>query len=144
MTACEREDELLDALGAGYVGAELESHVVACAACSELRSVAGALLDDRAMAMMEAPVPSSGTMWWRMRLRQRQEAAATAQRTLIIGQALTLLVAIALLVTFFGFDMAVGVREAVATIRWSTPLLLAIATSMLAAPIAGWVAVRGK
>ncbi|HYC60048.1 MAG TPA: hypothetical protein VEK79_10845 [Thermoanaerobaculia bacterium] len=141
---CEREDELLDALGAGYVGAELESHVMSCASCSELRSVAGALLDDRAMAMMEAPVPSSGTMWWRMRLRQRQEAAATAQRTLIIGQAVTLAVAIALLVSFFGSEVAVGVREAVATIRVSTPILLAIATSLLAAPIAGWVAVRGK
>ena len=141
---CEREDELLDALGAGYVGAELESHVISCASCSELRSVAGALLDDRAMAMMEAPVPSSGTMWWRMRLRQRHEAAATAQRTLLIGQAVTLAVAITLLVSFFGSEVAVGVREAVATMRVSTPVLLAIATSLLAAPIAGWVAVRQK
>ena len=136
MSACEREDELLDALGAGYVGAELESHVSSCASCSELRSVAGALLDDRAMAMMEAPVPSSGTMWWRMRLRQRQEAAATAQRSLLIGQAVTLAVAITLLVAFFGNE--------VATIRVSTPVLLAIATTLLAAPIAGWVAVRAK
>ena len=141
---CEREDELLDALGAGYVGAELESHVISCASCSELRSVAGALLDDRAMAMMDAPVPSSGTMWWRMRLRQRHEAAATAQRTLLIGQAVTLAVAITLLVSFFGSEVAVGVREAVATMRVSTPVLLAIATSLLAAPIAGWVAVRQK
>lgn len=143
-SVCEREDELLDALGAGYVGAELESHVISCASCSELRSVAGALLDDRAMAMMEAPVPSSGTMWWRMRLRQRQEAAATAQRSLLIGQAVTLAVAITLLVSFFGNDVAVGVRDAVATIRASTPVLLAIATSLLAAPIAGWMAVRAK
>ena len=141
---CEREDELLDALGAGYVGAELESHAASCVSCTELRSVAGALLDDRAMAMMEAPVPSSGTMWWRMRLRQRQEAAATAQRSLLIGQAVTLAVAITLLVSFFGNEVAVGVRDAVATIRVSTPVLLAIATSLLAAPIAGWVAVRGK
>ena len=141
---CEREHELLDAIGAGFVGAELESHVNSCAACTELRAVAGALLDDRATAMLEAPVPSSGTMWWRMRLRHRQEAAAAAQRSLLIGQAVTLAIAIALLVTFFGNDVATGIRQAVATIHVSTPMLLAIATSLLAAPIAGWVAVRAK
>lgn len=142
--SCPREDELLDALGRAFVGAELEAHVAACASCTELRLVAGALLDDRAAAMLEAPIPSAGTMWWRMLVRRRHDAQAMARRALLIGQAATLAIAIALVVSFFGADVTTAVREAVATIRVSTPLLIALATWALIAPIAGWVALKQK
>ena len=142
--SCPREDELLDALGRSFLGAELESHVASCASCGELRLVAGALLDDRSSAMMEAPVPSSGTMWWRMRVRHRHEIEATARRSLFIGQAATLLIALLLGAAFFGGEIAVAVRHLVATIRVSTPLLYAVATFLLLAPVAGWVALRQK
>ncbi|HUR83533.1 MAG TPA: hypothetical protein VM733_22445 [Thermoanaerobaculia bacterium] len=141
---CERQDELLDALGRGYVGAELESHVAACQACGELRRVAGALLDDKVVAMSEAHVPSSGTMWWRMRVRHRQEVAARARGSLLVGQAATLIVAIALVTWFFGADIAAGLRHLVTTVRVSTPLLLAAASLLLLVPVAGWVAIRQK
>ncbi len=141
---CAREDELLDALGRGFIGAELDAHTASCPSCSELRSVAGALLDDRAMSMMEAPVPSAGTMWWRMQLRRRQEAQTMARRSLLIGQAVTLAVAMVLIVVLFGVDLAAGFREAIANVRLSTPLLVALVTWIVAAPLAGWVAVRGK
>lgn len=141
---CAREHELLDALGRGFVGQELESHITACEPCSELRLVAGALLDDRADAMIEAPIPSAGTMWWRMHVRRRQEAQATARRSLLIGQAATLLIALALVAAFFGADITFAVKNVIATIRLSTPLLLALATWLLGAPIAGWVALRQK
>jgi hypothetical protein len=140
---CERQDELLDALGRGYVGAELESHVAACESCGELRLVAGALLDDKAQAMSEAHVPSSGTMWWRMRVRHRQELASQARVSLLIGQAATLIVAIALVTWFFGTDIAAGMRQLVSTVRVS-PLLLAAASLLLLLPVAGWVAIRQK
>jgi predicted anti-sigma-YlaC factor YlaD len=141
---CHREDELLEALGRSFVGPELESHVASCTACGELRLVAGALLDDRTQAMMEAPVPSSGTMWWRMRVRHRQELESRARRSLLIGQAATLLVAIGLVISFFGADLATEARQLLSTIRISTPLLLIAATWLLAVPIAGWVAIRQK
>lgn len=141
---CAREEELLDALGRGFVGQELDSHVTSCPSCSELRLVAGALLDDRAEAMIEAPIPSAGTMWWRMHVRRRHEAQATARRSLLIGQAATLIIALALVVSFFGADITFAVKNMVATIRLSTPLLLALAASLLGAPIAGWVALRQK
>jgi predicted anti-sigma-YlaC factor YlaD len=146
MTAerCPREDELLDALGRSFVGPELTEHVAACAACTELRTVAGALLDDRAAAMIEAPVPAAGTVWWRMQLRHRREAHAVARRSLLIGQAVTLAIAAILIVSLFGGDIASGVREAVGSIRLSTPILLALASSLLAAPVVGWAVVRGK
>jgi predicted anti-sigma-YlaC factor YlaD len=141
---CSREDELLDSLGRTFIGPELESHLSGCAPCSELRLVAGAFLDDRAQAMTEAHVPSSGTMWWRMRVRYRQEMEARARRSLYLGQAATLLVAIGLVVSFFGSDVALEVRHLMSTIRLSTPLLLIAATWALAVPIAGWVAIRQK
>ena len=141
---CVREDELLDALGSAFIGAELEAHVASCSACGELRLVAGALLDDRAQAMLEAPIPSAGTMWWRMRVRHRQEVQRATRRTLLIGQAATLLVALTLGFAFFGADVAVALKNVIAAIRVSTPLLLALATWALVAPIAGWVALRQK
>ncbi len=141
---CQREDELLNALGRGFLGSELEDHIVACAPCAELHMVAGALLDDRAHSIAEAPIPTSGGMWWRMRLRQRHDAEGKARRSLLVGQAATLSVAIALMIFFFGADLMVAAREVVSTVRVSTPLLLAILTTVLLAPIAGWVAIRGK
>ena len=141
---CLREDELLDALGRGFIGAELTAHITECPSCAEVHLVAGAFFDERANAIAEAPVPSAGTMLWRMQMRQRREAQATARRSLLVGQAATLVVAIALVVALFGADLAIGIREVVSTIRLSTPLLLALATWVLAAPIAGYVAIRQK
>jgi predicted anti-sigma-YlaC factor YlaD len=141
---CMREDELLDALERRFVGAELASHVASCASCHELHSVAGALLDDRAQAMLEAPVPSAGTMWWRLQLRRRQDAQLAARRSLLIGQAATVLIALSLLIAIFGSDLASGVRQAVGAVRMSTPMLVIAASWLLAAPIAGWVAIRTK
>ena len=141
---CVREDELLDALGAGYIGEDLESHVSACAACSELRLVAGALLDERVHAATEAALPSSGTMLFRMQRRRRQEAQAIARRSLLIGQAVTLFAAVALVFTLLGGNLAGEAFDVIMSIKLSTPLMLAVATWLLAAPIAGWVLIRQK
>jgi predicted anti-sigma-YlaC factor YlaD len=141
---CPRETELLDALGAGFVGDELESHIATCAACSELRLVAGALLGERAQAVAEAELPSSGTMLWRMQMRRRQEAQATARRSLLIGQAVTLIAAVVLLFVLLGGTLAGEAVNVIASIRLSPPLLLAVAVWLLAVPIAGWVLLRQK
>ncbi|HYR27082.1 MAG TPA: hypothetical protein VEU30_01365 [Thermoanaerobaculia bacterium] len=141
---CPREDELLDALAAGFIGAELSSHVTQCAACGDLHAVAGALLDDRKHAVAEAPLPSSGTMLWRMKMRHSQDAQSAARRTLLIGQAVTLVVAIALTFTFFGSAVAVEVKEVFSVLRVSTPMLIALASWVLLAPIGGYLAIRQK
>jgi predicted anti-sigma-YlaC factor YlaD len=141
---CHREEELLDALGAGYIGEELESHVAACESCSELRLVAGALLDERVQAVTEAALPSSGTMLFRMQMRRRQEAQATARRSLVLGQALTLAAAVVLVFTLIGASVVGEAFDVIMSIKLSTPLLLAVATWLLAAPIAGWVLIRQK
>lgn len=145
---CPREKELLDALGAGFIGAELESHIGTCAACRELRLVAGALLDERVQAMTEAmteaALPSSGTMLWRMQMRRRQEAQSAARRSLLIGQAMTLAAAVALVFKLLGGDLAGEAVNVIASIKLSPPLLLAVAAWLLAVPIAGWVLIRQK
>jgi len=141
---CDREAELLAALGRGFLGRELEDHVRECAACGELHLVAGALLEDRAAAVAEAPVPSAGTMWWRVRTRHRRDAQALVRRSLLLGQAMSLAVAIGLLAWLFGGEVVQGVRGVVAAVRVSTPLLLAMVALLLLAPIGGWAAMRAK
>ncbi|MBV9495226.1 MAG: hypothetical protein JOZ54_13340 [Acidobacteria bacterium] len=133
---CQREDELLDALARGFLGDELAAHVASCASCEELRTVAGALLDDRSTTMLEAPVPSASTMWLRMRMRERTEAEARARRSLLIGQAVTLAAAIALVVAFFGGQVAGELAGAVGAIRNNTILFIAFTASLLLAPAA--------
>jgi hypothetical protein len=141
---CAREAELLAALRRGFVGPDLEAHAQECATCGELRLVAGALLDERTAAVAEAPVPSAGTAWWRLQVRHRQDAQAAARRSLLIGQAVTLAVAIALLVGLFGGEAVHAARQLIAAVRLSSPLLLALAALLLLAPIGGWIAVRAK
>ena len=143
-SCCQREDELLDALGRGFVPAELEAHIVDCPSCSELRTVAGALLDERCQALAEAPVPAAGTMWWRMQIRQRQEAEEMGRRSLLVGQGVSIAVAVALMITLFGSEITGVFHELAATFRPSTPVLVALAAWALVTPIAGWVALRQK
>ena len=141
---CPREAELLDALGAGFIGEELESHIRTCAACGELCLVAGALLDERVQAVTEAALPSSGTMLWRMQMRRRQEAQAAARRSLLIGQVVTFAAAVVLVFTLLGGTLAGEAVNVIAAIRLSPPLLLAVGIWLLAAPIAGWMLIRQK
>lgn len=138
---CLFEDELIDAIGRGFLGSDLEEHIAECEPCAELHLVAGAVLADRAEMIAEAPVPPSGRVWWRMRLRQRQEAEGKARRSLVVGQALTLAVAVSVLIFLFGGDIVVAAREAFYAIKFSA-LLLAAAAVVLMVPIGGWYALR--
>ncbi len=146
--ACPREPELLEALGRGFVGPELAAHAAECPDCADLHAVASAVLDDKARAVAEAPVPSSGTMWWRMRLRQRREAEERARRSLWIGQAVTLSVAVALVLTLFGAEAVAALRHLATTLRLGNPVLLALATLLatgaVLTPVAGWLALRRR
>ena len=139
---CHREDELIDALGRGFVGPELAAHVAGCEACAELKLVAGALLDDRVEAIHDASVPSSAAMFLRMQIRHRHDIELAGRRSLLIGHALTAAIAIGLITFLFGQEVSSGVRYAMTSIHWSTPLLVTIAMTVLAAPVAGWWATR--
>ena len=139
---CEREDELLEALQRQFLPDDLLAHLDGCAACAELRLVAGALLDERTHAIAEAAVPSAGTMWWRIQMRRRQEAETVSRRSLLVGQAATLVLALLLVAALFGAGVAGGMRDAFASIRLSTPLMLGLAVWFVLAPVAGYIAIR--
>jgi hypothetical protein len=159
---CERELETLAAVSDGTwperSGEELHTHVLACSDCSEMITVAGALLEDRSQTARRATVPSAGSMWWRMQLRSRQDNARIAARKMAAIQ-------VAAFVTVFG--LAIGAMIAFApslsrslnpfndlasfesifqsasssALQWGVPLLLALAIWIALTPIAVWLAV---
>lgn len=140
--SCHREDELLDALRRGFIGAELDEHIATCPSCAELRAVAGALLDDRAEAIASAEVPTPGAMLWRIRVRARREAEARARRSLLFGHAATLAAAIALVIVFFGDALGPAVRQLFQPLTAHLPFVIAAAICLLIAPFGGWMVVR--
>jgi len=104
MTAeCNCEEEVLDAIAArrwpGRCNPDLRVHVTSCAICADLVQVATALLDDRELAWSDARLPPSGVVWWRARLRAREDAARAAARPLAFIQGVAASVALWLVVT---------------------------------------------
>ena len=79
-----------------------------------------------------------------MQMRERQEALARARRSVLLVQAVTLAVAMALTVSLLGADLAAGLRDIVTSVRSRTPLLLALAIWLVLPPSAGYVAIRQK
>jgi predicted anti-sigma-YlaC factor YlaD len=99
---CEREAEILRAIGSGHVTDDVREHVASCAGCADLFAVASAVVDDRRMLMREAPIPSSGLVWWQMNMRARQEARRVAVRTATVVQVALVAIATVVAVIVFG------------------------------------------
>jgi hypothetical protein len=104
---CVREADILEALQRSqwpdYCSGELREHVRHCTSCRELVEVATALLDEHHHAVAQAPVPSSGIVWWRAQMRARQEGARAATRPITVVQGLSLACAAGLLAAVAGF-----------------------------------------
>jgi hypothetical protein len=104
MTTCEREQDVLDAVGSARwpsrCDEELRDHVNACAVCSDLADVAAAIIDDHDAAWSQARIPSAGVVWWRAQLRAREEAARAAGRPVAFIQGVAASVALWLIVSF--------------------------------------------
>ena len=97
---CSFEAEVLRAVATAHIDEDLRAHIAECDGCAELMSVASAVADDRRTLMREAPIPSSAAMWWRTRMRAREEARRMAVRTATLVQAA--LVAVAVIVAVVG------------------------------------------
>lgn len=93
---CPHEVDVLTMVSTGQwperAPADLRAHVVTCAVCADLASVARAIDDERA-APIAPRLPSSGTVWWRAQLRARQDAAREVGRPITVAQAVLLAVA---------------------------------------------------
>ncbi len=143
-TTCPRESEVLDVLGAGRTpDGELAAHVAACPDCSDLATVAAAVLDDRNTAMQEASVPPSGAVWWRMQVRAYYDAQRTASRTATVVQAVALFGALLLAASFLGRQALVSALTSVTHLPlapWSIPLAVAVALLAVTTPVVLWMA----
>jgi len=78
---CEREPEIVRALAAGSLPAQLREHLAACPACSEAALVSDCLR--QTMSEEEATVTPAGLAWWKAQLRLRREAEERATRPLV-------------------------------------------------------------
>ena len=72
--SCDRDSELLNALRAGAVPAELRRHVGECTCCETTERAASLLLAYSETMTVEAELPSAAGLW-REAQRRRQEAA---------------------------------------------------------------------
>ena len=133
---CPREAEILRAVEARHwpdrCDDELRAHAAACPDCAGLAEVAAALLDDRELAMHAAHVPPSGAVWWRTQMRARQDAARAARRIINVVQAAAVLVALVAVFLILG--------PALPAIHWSLPLIAALASPLVLAPVAVYFA----
>jgi hypothetical protein len=90
---CAREPDLLEALQTtawpDCCSADLRTHVSQCQSCTELAAIVLPLLDEHRSATLEAPVPSSAVVWWRVQRRARLEAARMAVRPITVVQGLS-------------------------------------------------------
>jgi len=102
---CNYEAEVLRAVATAHIDDDLRAHIASCDDCAELLSVATAVADDRRTLMREAPIPSSGLMWWRTRMRAREEARRMAVRTATLVQAG--LIAVAIIIAVVGAGVTV-------------------------------------
>ena len=103
---CPRESDVIEALRTSAwpecCAADLRAHVESCAACAGLVEVATALLDEHHDASAEARVPTAAHLWWRMRLRARREATASAMRPIAALQGIALACGVGLLLAVLG------------------------------------------
>jgi hypothetical protein len=157
---CPFEIEVADAvLGGRWSDVSLEAlhmHARDCAACSTTVAVAEALRDDHASVLIRARVPAAGQVWWRATIRARMEGAQAAARpiTWLQGAAAACVVGLggaaatfawpalagtaeraALLMTGPDWPMAEAAVSAVAVVKDSMPLMLAVAGVTVLAPL---------
>ena len=134
--SCQHETEILRAIEARQwpdrCDDELRAHAASCADCADLVDVATALTEDREITMRAAHVPPSGAVWWRTQMRARQDAARAARRIINVVQAAAVLVALVAVVLILGPFLP--------AFHWSLPLIAALASPLVLAPVAVYFA----
>ncbi|HVW03566.1 MAG TPA: hypothetical protein VHB78_01100 [Vicinamibacterales bacterium] len=111
---CPRETDVLDLVAIGQwparADAGLRAHVAACASCTDLASVAMAVVDARDTGAARVRVPDASLVWFRAQLRAREEATRRAARPLWVAQMAALGVAAIALALWSGglMDWFVG------------------------------------
>jgi hypothetical protein len=153
---CEFEEDVLAAVLQSRwperVDDVLRAHVAACAICSDVAAIAGAIDDAREEMRAAAVIPDSGRVWWLAQMRARREATKTAGRPITAVQVIALACAVGLLGACFGatslwFQAALGRIEsnlagfsATAFLGQHGLIVLALAALLLLVPGAVYLA----
>jgi hypothetical protein len=142
MKECVREAEVVEALISGRwpdaCDPELRSHAMDCHICKDIVLVSSTLQEDRDSAVLNAPLPSAGLVWWRAELRTRREAAKAAERPMKFVYSLAAASAAGVVVALLG-SLLPFVHELLAAFANVPELGLLIgglATLLVVAPIA--------
>jgi hypothetical protein len=78
---CEREPEVVRALGCGELSGFLLQHAEACVVCSEVCAITRHLL--LVESSMQEPLESAAGVWWRLNLRMRRQKIERARLPLV-------------------------------------------------------------
>jgi hypothetical protein len=142
LTTCSREPEVVAAVLAGCFSDSLRAHAAGCAVCGEVARVAALVHDDFSRAQREANVPTADAVWLRARLRAREEATRMAARPIILTHAIAIAALVGLLVSA-GSRFSPGSWTRLLDglpVQMLLPLVIALVTSAILAPVALYVA----
>jgi hypothetical protein len=160
---CQFESEVLAAVlqsrWPDRVDAQLRAHVAACAICSDVTAIAGAVDEAREEIRAQAVIPNSGRVWWLAQMRARRDAARDAGRPITAVQVIALACAMGVLGACFGatsewfqstlgrvvsgatgFQLKTLIPSATALVAEHGALVLAMAAVVLLVPAAVYVA----
>jgi hypothetical protein len=141
-TTCSREPEVVAAVLAGCFPESLRAHAAGCPVCGEVARVAALIHDDFSRAQRDANVPSADAVWLRARIRAREEATRMADRPIILTHAIAIAALVGLLVSAGSRFSPGSWTHALdgLPVQMLLPLVIALVTSAILAPVALYVA----
>jgi hypothetical protein len=99
LPACEYEEQVVAALGAGQVPEELAAHVEQCAVCREVKLVFR-FLATASEEKEETAASTAGLIWWRARLYEKRALAARSVTPIRTAQTVAIVLALVVAAIF--------------------------------------------
>src|SRR6478609_5542821 len=99
LPACEYEEQVVAALGAGQVPEELAAHVEQCAVCREVELVFR-FLETASSEKEETAASAAGLIWWRARLYEKRALAARSVTPIRTAQTVAIVLALVVAAIF--------------------------------------------
>src|SRR5207248_1038124 len=93
---CEKESEVVRALGSGELGGALLAHIGTCRVCADVVSVTR-FLQAKAAHLNQLDPPDSSVVWRRAQLKSRREALSRATLPIQLVRGFAIFVAVAAL-----------------------------------------------
>jgi hypothetical protein len=97
--ACEYEEQVVAALGAGHVPEMLAAHMDRCAVCRDVKLVFQ-FLESASIAHEDTPVSAAGLIWWRARLHEKRALAARSVKPIRTVQTVAIVLVLAVAAIF--------------------------------------------